>query len=64
MGLKLNLAEIILKTSARTAKKTQDFSITKINLLMLFKEVTAVHSESYESHLYKVQSHTVKADGI
>jgi hypothetical protein len=30
--------------SVRTAYKTQHFSTSKINWLMLFKEITAVHS--------------------
>jgi hypothetical protein len=34
-----------LKNSVRTAKKTQHFTITKINWLTLFKEIIAVYSE-------------------
>jgi hypothetical protein len=37
-------AEVRLSnTSVRTAKKTQHFIITKINWLMLFKEIIAVY---------------------
>jgi hypothetical protein len=38
-NLKPKLAYILLQNSVRTAKKTQHFAITKINLLMLFKEI-------------------------
>jgi hypothetical protein len=37
--LKPKLVLIIFKNSVRTAKKTQHFTITKINWLMLFKEM-------------------------
>jgi hypothetical protein len=33
--------------SVRTAKKTQHFTITKINCLTLFKEMIAVYSDSH-----------------
>jgi hypothetical protein len=45
--LKSKLVWIIFKNSARTAKKTQHFSVTKINLLMLFKKIIAVYSENH-----------------
>jgi hypothetical protein len=35
------------KNSVRTAKKTQHFTITKINWLTLFKEIIAVYSENH-----------------
>jgi hypothetical protein len=35
----------MFKHSVRTAKKTQHFTITKINWLTLFKEIIAVYSE-------------------
>jgi hypothetical protein len=41
------LAQIIFKNSDRTAKKTQHFTITKINWLTLFKETIAVYSENH-----------------
>jgi hypothetical protein len=37
----------MLKNSVRTSKRTPHLTITKINLLMLFKEITAVYSENY-----------------
>jgi hypothetical protein len=40
------LIEILFKHSVRTAKKTQLFTVTKINWLMLFKEAIAVYSET------------------
>jgi hypothetical protein len=36
----------IFNNSVRTAKKTQHFTITKINWLTLFKEIIAVYSEN------------------
>jgi hypothetical protein len=36
---------ILFKNSVRTAKKTPHFSVTNINRLTLFKEITAVYSE-------------------
>jgi hypothetical protein len=36
-----------IKNSGRTSKKTQHVSITKINYLMLFKEIIAVYSENH-----------------
>jgi hypothetical protein len=38
---------MIFKNSVRTAKKTQHFTITKINWLTLFKEIIAVYSENH-----------------
>jgi hypothetical protein len=35
-----------IKESVRTEKKTQHFTITKINWLMLFREIKAVYSEN------------------
>jgi hypothetical protein len=45
--LKPTLALILFKYSVRTAKKTQHFTITKINWLMVFKEIIAVYSENH-----------------
>jgi hypothetical protein len=39
--------KIIFKNSVRAAKKTQLFTITKINWLTLFKEIIAVYSEKH-----------------
>jgi hypothetical protein len=44
--LKPKLAETVLKTSVRTAKKTQHLTVTKINWLTLFKEIIAVYCEN------------------
>jgi hypothetical protein len=45
--LKLKLIQIVFKNSVHTTKKTQHFTITKINLLMLFKEMIPVYSENH-----------------
>jgi uracil DNA glycosylase len=37
--------------SVRTAKKSQHFTITKINWLTLFKEIIAVYSENHTKHI-------------
>jgi hypothetical protein len=37
----------LFNNSVRTAKKTQHFTITKINWLTLFKEIIAVYSEKH-----------------
>jgi hypothetical protein len=41
--LKPELVQMILKDSVRTTKKTQHFTITKINLLNLFKEMVDIY---------------------
>jgi hypothetical protein len=38
---------ILFKNSARTAKKTPHFTVTKINWLTLFKEIIAVYSNNH-----------------
>jgi hypothetical protein len=38
---------MLFKNSVRTSKRTQHFTITKINLLVLFKEIIAVSSDNY-----------------
>jgi hypothetical protein len=45
--LKQKLVKIVFKNSVRTAKKTQLFTIIKINWLTLFKEIIAVYSENH-----------------
>jgi hypothetical protein len=40
------LGKIIPKNSVRTSMKTQQFTITEINWLMLFKEIISVYSEN------------------
>jgi hypothetical protein len=37
----------IYKNSVRTAKKTQHFTVRKINRLTLFKEIIAVYCENH-----------------
>jgi hypothetical protein len=44
--LKPKLVKIILKNSVRTSKKTQPVTITKINLLTLFKKIIAVYTKN------------------
>jgi hypothetical protein len=51
---------MIFKNSVRTAKKTQHFTITKINSLMLFREIIAVYSENNKKPVGKIQ---VKVSG-
>jgi len=38
---------MLFKNSVRTSKRTLHFTITKINWLMLFKEIIAVYSEKH-----------------
>jgi hypothetical protein len=54
--LKPKLVFIIFNDSVRTAKKTQLFTITKINWLTLFKEIIAVYSENHTKPI-KMQSY-------
>jgi hypothetical protein len=49
--LKPKPVQTIFKNSVRTAKKTQHFTITKINWLMLFKETVAVYTENHTKHI-------------
>jgi hypothetical protein len=44
--LKTKLVYVLFKIAVRTSKRTPHFTITKINLLTLFKEVIAVCSEN------------------
>jgi hypothetical protein len=48
--LKPKLIQMIFKNSVRTTKKTQHFTITKINWLTLFREIIAVYSENHTKH--------------
>jgi hypothetical protein len=45
--LKPTLVQIIFKHSGRTSKRTPHFTITTINLLTLFKEITPVYAENH-----------------
>jgi hypothetical protein len=63
-NLELKLIQMIFKNLVRTAKKTQHFTITKINWLTLFKEIIAVYSENHTKHIkFKMQLLIVKAAG-
>jgi hypothetical protein len=53
----------MLLNSVRTSKRTPYFTITKINWLMLFKEIMAVYSESQAKPIHAKCSITVKTDG-
>jgi hypothetical protein len=41
---------LLFNTSVRTAKKTQHFTISKISLLTLFKEIIAVYTKNHTKH--------------
>jgi hypothetical protein len=43
---------LLFNSSVRTAKKTQHFTITKINWLTLFKEIITVYSENHTWDIY------------
>jgi hypothetical protein len=45
-ALKPKLVQIMFMNAVRTSKRTPHFTITKINWLTLFKEITAVYSEN------------------
>jgi hypothetical protein len=47
---------MLFKNSVRTSKRTPYFTITKINWLMLFKEIIAVYSEHYKQHMHTERS--------
>jgi len=38
---------MLFKNSVRTSKRTPHFTITKINWLMLFKEIIAVYTKNH-----------------
>jgi hypothetical protein len=62
--LKPKLVQIIFKNLVRTAKKTQHFTIKKINWLTLFKEIIAVYSKNHtKPQLRNVQLLIAKAGG-
>jgi hypothetical protein len=52
---------MLFKNSVRTSKRTPHFTITKINWLMLFKEIIAVYSDNNKCKMQALL--TVKADG-
>jgi hypothetical protein len=45
--LKAKLIYILFKNSVHTSKRTPNFTFTKINWLMLFKEIITVYSENH-----------------
>jgi hypothetical protein len=45
--LKLKLVQIIFNNSVHTSKRTPHFTITKINCLMLLKEIIAIKTEKH-----------------
>jgi hypothetical protein len=49
--LKMKIAWVTFKDSIRTAKKTQHFTVTKINWLTQFKEIIAVYSKNTTEHI-------------
>jgi hypothetical protein len=46
--LKRKLVCMLFKNSVRTSKRTPHLAITKINCLMLFKEIIAAYSENHK----------------
>jgi hypothetical protein len=49
--LKTKLAYILFKNSVCTSKRTPHFTITKVNWLMLFREIIAVYSGNHAKPL-------------
>jgi hypothetical protein len=45
---------MLFKNSVRTSKRTPHFTITKINWLMLFKEIIAVYTEKHIKSVRKL----------
>jgi len=55
---------MLFKNPVRTSKRTPHFTITKINWLMLFKEIIAVYSENHtEPIIQNAELLIVKAAG-
>jgi len=48
---------MLFKNSVRTSKRTPHFTITTINWLTLFKEITAVYTEN-RTDKHKMQSYS------
>jgi len=49
----MKLPQTVLKNSAHTSQITQEFSITKTNQMVLFRDTTAVCSENWK--IYNIQ---------
>jgi hypothetical protein len=54
---------MLFKNSVHTSKRTPHFTSTKINWVMLFKEVIAVYSENHAKPINTNALLTVKAGG-
>jgi hypothetical protein len=55
---------MLFKNSVRTSKRTPHFTVTKINWLMLFKEIITVYSDSNKKPTNtKTALHIVKKAG-
>jgi hypothetical protein len=54
---------MLFMNPVRTSKRTQHFTITNINWLMLFKEIIAVYGENHAKPINTKCNITVKADG-
>jgi hypothetical protein len=54
---------MLFKNSVRTSKRTPHFTITKINWLMMFKEIIAAYSENHAKPIQNAALLTVRADG-
>jgi hypothetical protein len=51
---------MLFKNSARTSKRTPHFTITKINWLMLFKEIITVYTENHtKTHQNNIQRYSL-----
>jgi hypothetical protein len=60
------ILQIVFKNPVRTSKKTQHVTITKINWLMLFKEIIAVIMRNIripQIHYVKMQLFIIKTGG-
>jgi hypothetical protein len=57
--LKPKLVYILFTNLVRTLKRTPNFTITKINWLMLFKEIIAVYSENHAKPMNTKRSITL-----
>jgi hypothetical protein len=58
------LVWIPFKNSVRTAKKTQHFTIAKINWLTLFEEIIAVHTENHTKHINTLRGQNAAAVNV
>jgi hypothetical protein len=61
--LKPKIFQKVFKNSDRTSKRTPHFTITKINWLRIFEEITAVYTENH-TEIQNAVLIIVKAEGI